>query len=114
MAGDEEEPQAKPNLLKPKRLRAKNAASDAVDALSYQGGNPLSGAGSSITDGAWESPDAAAFVTDLTGIGSTVRTAFVDAESHLETEWSSEPETVLVPGPEAWKADAGQIAGRVP
>ena len=114
MAGEEEEPQAKPNLLRPLRRTAWTSAGNAVDAVSPSGGNPLSSAGSTITDGAWESPDAAAFVTDLTGIGSTVRTAFVDAESHLETEYTSEPATVMVPGPDAWKADAGSIAGRVP
>jgi len=114
MSGEEEEPKAKPNLLKPLRREAWSTASDGVDAVSVSDGNPLAGAGTAITDGAWESPDAAAFVTDLTGIGSTVRTAFVDAETHLESEYTSEPDTVMVPGPQEWKADGGAIAGRVP
>lgn len=105
-----EEPQQQPNLLKANRRTAWERAEAAVEAVSPTGGNPLDSAGTSITNGAWESPDAADFVTDLTGDGSTIKTAFTDAESHLHTMYTSEPDTVTVPGPEEWKADPARAA----
>ncbi len=105
----EEEPQQKPNLLKARRKLAWERAEDAVEAISPSGGNPLDGPGTSITNGAWESPDAAAFVTDLTGDGAAIKTAFTEAESHLNTMYTSEPDTVTVPGPQEWKADPARV-----
>ncbi len=105
MAEEEEAPVQKPNLLVPRLARAVEAAQTAVETVSSNGQNPASAASTAITGGAWvSSPTADNFVTDITGMGTTIKNAFDNAQAHLAG--ITEPATVAVPGPQAWKADA--------
>jgi len=101
--GSEEEPVQKANLLVPRLAQAVEGAQTAVETVSSDGRNPVSAAATAITGGAWVSdPTAGNFVTDITGIGTAIRSAFDDAHSFLAG--ITEPATVEVPGPQAWKA----------
>lgn len=66
-------------------------------------GNPCSGASTTITNGAWESPEADRWVEELNGLGNGIKDAFESHFTHATEEYNGEPEEVEVPGDQDWK-----------
>lgn len=104
------EPEPRENLLKNKIHEVWQRATEAKQTVQPDAANPLSSVGTSIAGGAWESPDADDFVTDVSGVATAIAANFQGAVDDLWSAYAAEPENVMVPGPQQWKADAGSVA----
>ena len=66
-------------------------------------GNPCSGASTTITNGAWESPEADRWVEELNGLGNGIKDAFEYQFISATEVYNGEREEVEVPGDHEWK-----------
>lgn len=80
--------------LKKVRLDAAVQTAQSAEATVAPSGNPAS-AVSSVLAGAWIShPTADDFITDLDGVGTSLRNAFQDAVTHLQSLANAQPTMV--------------------
>ncbi|SDM56358.1 hypothetical protein [Actinomyces ruminicola] len=97
----------KPNLY---RDALYDHYTDVGNSLSYKL-TPPNGAGhvcTAVCQGAaeaWKSPASDTWVEGIDTLGSSIRTAFSNYWDDVYDAYAQEPETVEVPGEEAWKAD---------
>ncbi len=89
-------PEPPPDVPNLKKARLQDAVAVAQTAASTVApmGNPASSASATISTAWISDPAAGQFITDLDGIGTSIRSAFDDAVSHLQALAGAEPAMV--------------------
>lgn len=100
----------KPNLYRDALGAHRTEVSEAIDfSLTPPSGygHPCTAICQTVADGAWESKAADAWVEEIDGLGSSVRSSFNNYYLDVSDAYAGEPATVEVPGVHDWKATWG-------